>query len=211
MLALKNTTMNWFKGGRQTQNNPKKRDNTPTGSTLTEETSNALAIIRVGNTDFPEMERDTDTPRTRSFTPTSPTHSRVTSPTLRDASPLAIESSTQPVQLPARKQYEDTEEYILATTQEDDTDTVHVNGGVEDRVTEPLSSVQGGKKKGVKLRVAALNMLKMKSSTFLRKPQDGEELQVVSRRRVSVVLSLSLLYLYRSWHLIMILGSLSQQ
>lgn len=198
MLSLKNTTMSWFKGGNKAQNTSKKRDITTTSTVIEEEqVSNELALIphRVGNSDFSTMERESESPRNRLYTPTSTSHSRVTSPTLMDASPLVIETSTLPSHLSVRKQYEDTEGYILTTSQEDDTDTIHANGRIDDRTTE-LSSSGNGKKKGVKLRIAALNMLKMKSSTFLRKPTDGEEQQQgISRRRDSVVLFLKFLYL----------------
>jgi len=185
--------MTWLKGGSKGQNISKKRDITPSGSITVEEgDSTALAVIpiqRDGITEFADMTKETEGPRTRSdhaHTPTSTAQSRVTSPTPRDASPLAIEAhpSSQTLQLTTLKPYDDPEEYIL---KEDDLES----GADSDRLPEKTTyiSAANGKKKGVKLRMAALNILKMKSSSFLRKPQDGQEQQGVSRRRDSVVLS----------------------
>ena len=185
--------MAWLKlGGSKGQNISKKQDITTRGSiAVEEEASNALSVIsaqRNGITDFADMVKETEGSRTRSdrvHTPTSVSHSRVTSPTLRDAPPSAIEvhPPSQPLQLTALKQYDDTEEYIL---KEDDLES----GADSDRLPEKTTDVSTahGKKKGVKLRMAALNILKMKSSSFLRKTQDGNEQQVAPRRRDSVVL-----------------------
>ncbi|RPB22697.1 hypothetical protein L211DRAFT_850445 [Terfezia boudieri ATCC MYA-4762] len=182
--------MTWLKGGSKGQNISKKRDITPSGSiAFEEEVTNAVAVIPVqrnGITNFTDMRKETEGLRTRSdraHTPTSPAHSRVTSPTLRDASLLAIEAhpSSQPLKVTALKPYDDPEEYIL---KEDDLES----GADGDRLPEKSTEVSAanGKKKGVKLRMAAFNILKMKSSSFLRKTQDGHEQQGVTRRRDSV-------------------------
>lgn len=199
MLSFKSTAMSWLKGGSKGHNNTKKGDITTSGSVaLPEEVTDALAVIqahRNGILDFSDMDKDAESPRTRLYTPTSATHSRVTSPTLRDASPLAIEahSSMKPLHLTAQKQYDDPEEYILASPQEDEIGTILVNERVEDKTTELVSPLNG-KKKGVKLKMAALNILRMKSSMFLRKPQDGDEQQDAPRRRGSVVIYLVLTF-----------------
>ncbi|KAF8443460.1 hypothetical protein BGX38DRAFT_759919 [Terfezia claveryi] len=187
MLQL---TMTWLKGGSKGQNISKKRDITPSGSiAIEEEDTNALAVIPVqrnGITNFTDMIKETEGPRTRSdraHTQNSPAHSRVTSPTLRNASLLAIEAhpSSQPLKLTALKPYDDPEEYIL---KEDDLES----GADSDRLPEKSTEVSAAnsKKKGVKLRMAAFNILKMKSSSFLRKTQDGHEQQGITRRRDSV-------------------------
>jgi len=189
-LLMLQLTMAWLKGGSKGQSISKKRDVTATGPvTVDEEVSNALAVIPVqrnGITDLADMAKEAEAPRSRSdstHTPTSAAHSRVTSPTLRDPPPLAIEAhpSTQPLQLVALKQYSDPEDYILKEGDfEFDADNDRPNIDI---------SAPNGKKKGVKLRMAALNVLKMKSSTFLRKHQEGHEQQGIPWRRDSVVLS----------------------
>ncbi|KAF8418987.1 hypothetical protein EV426DRAFT_577259 [Tirmania nivea] len=181
--------MTWLKGGSKGQNISKKRDTTSGSITVEEEVSNALVVVPVqrnGISDLANMAKETEGSHTQSdcsHTPTSAAHSRVTSPTFRDASPLAIEThpSSQALQLTTLKQSDEPGRYII---KEDDLES----GADSDRLPEKTTDISAanGRKKGVKLRMTALNILKMKSSSFLRKSQDGHEQQVVSRRRDSV-------------------------
>jgi len=180
MLQL---TMTWLKGASKGQNIPKKRDIETNGLITVD--SNLLAVVPVPQNELAVIAKETRPRSDRTHTPTSATHSRVT-PTLRDASPLAIEAhpSSQPLQLAASKQYDDPEVYIL---KDDDLESGTDSVRLPEKTTD--LSAANGRKKGVKLRIAAFNILKMKSNSLLRKPQDGHELQRVPRKRDSVVLS----------------------
>lgn len=177
MLQL---TMTWLKGASKGQNIPKKRDIETNGLITVD--SNLLAVVPVPQNELAVIAKETRPRSDRTHTPTSATHSRVT-PTLRDASPLAIEAhpSSQPLQLAASKQYDDPEVYIL---KDDDLESGTDSVRLPEKTTD--LSAANGRKKGVKLRIAAFNILKMKSNSLLRKPQDGHELQRVPRKRDSV-------------------------
>ena len=165
--------MNWLRG-------PKKREIPTNSPPPVDELSSALLVI----------SKDSDT---HYYIP-SPNHSRGASPTFRDPPPLAIEAkpSTQPLQITSGKEYENNDEYMQSPL-EDNIEVVPTEGGAGNRENE-APSPNTGKKKSPGLRISALNILKVKGTSFRSKTPDEEGQQRSPRRRESVVCLLPFLF-----------------
>ena len=174
--------MNWLRG-------PKKREITPNSPPpVAEEVSSALLVISKERDDLEnllEMRRDSDAPHSRYYIPSSPSYSRVASPTFRDAPPLAIEvqPSTQPLQITSGKEYENNVEYMLPPLE----DNIEAAPEKVDNKETEAPGPNAGRKKSPKLRISALNILKVKGTSFRSKTPDEEGQQRTPRRRDSVV------------------------
>lgn len=167
--------MNWLRGG------PKKREITTNSPPPVAE---ALLLISKEQNDIEnllDMRKNSDA---HFYIPSSSNHSRGASPTFRDVPQLAIEAqpSTQPLQITSGKEYENDDEYMLPPL-EDNIEVVPAEEKASNKGTEALGP-NAGKKKSPKLRISALNILKVKGTSFRSKTPDEEGQQ---RRRDSVV------------------------
>ncbi|KAI5797433.1 hypothetical protein DFH27DRAFT_526202 [Peziza echinospora] len=196
-------TFGWLRGagwGLNAQTNAKKQEEVakevPAAIEETAAISSAIVPFQSPIDAVAIIEKEIERPPTRQYTPSSGmeiSRSRVASPAIRDTSPFAgseTRSNNPPVRKATPRMYEDNEEYILNPPQEETADAMAgdenmgTTGGTADNGAGAAGMAKRG---GGKLKLAALNILRRRSNSNVRREAEDEEPHGFPRRRGSVV------------------------